>query len=28
MPEKGKQEIQRIKEIESINLATDDIRDL
>jgi len=28
MPEKGKQEVQRIKEIESINLATDDIRDL
>jgi hydrogenase nickel incorporation protein HypB len=28
MPEKRKQEIQRIKELESINLATDDIRDL
>ncbi len=28
MSEKRKQEIQRIKELESINLATDDIRDL
>jgi len=28
MPEKRKREIQRIKELESINLATDDIRDL
>ncbi len=28
MPEKRKQEIHRIKELESINLATDDIRDL
>lgn len=28
MPEKKKKEIQRIKELESINLATDDIRDL
>ena len=28
MPEKEKQEVQRIKEIESINLATDDIREL
>ncbi len=28
MPEKRKQEIQLIKELESINLATDDIRDL
>lgn len=28
MPEKRKQDIKRIKELESINLATDDIRDL
>lgn len=28
MPEKRKQDIQRIKELESINLATDEIRDL
>ncbi|MFX1566927.1 MAG: hydrogenase nickel incorporation protein HypB [Promethearchaeota archaeon] len=28
MPEKGKQEIQRIKELESINLAREDVRDL
>ncbi|MHA2393050.1 MAG: hydrogenase nickel incorporation protein HypB [Promethearchaeota archaeon] len=28
MSENGKKEIQRIKELESINLATDDIRDL
>jgi len=28
MSEKRKQEVQRIKELESINLATDDIRDL
>jgi hydrogenase nickel incorporation protein HypB len=28
MPEKRKREIHRIKELESINLATDDIRDL
>jgi len=28
MPEKRKQDITRIKELESINLATDDIRDL
>ncbi|MFX1572293.1 MAG: hydrogenase nickel incorporation protein HypB [Promethearchaeota archaeon] len=27
MPEKRKQEVQRIKELESINLATDEIRD-
>jgi hydrogenase nickel incorporation protein HypB len=27
MPEKGKEDIERIKELESINLATDDIRD-